>query len=395
MLVVIERGADLHRARVVVVGLVLAIVAGAFALAGAAPAAAKGTVWLCLPGHHPDPCTPGLSTTVYTPTLKKLRVTHPKQVKHPAFDCFYVYPTVSDQKTPVANLHVDPVERSIALYQVARYSQYCRVFAPMYRQTTLAGINVPGTTPIRPTPAQAAEGPADVSAAFKTYLRRYNHGRGFVLIGHSQGSFVLRKMIAKLVDPKPSVRRRLISAILMGGNVLVKDGSDVGGDFKHIPACHSNTQLGCVIAFSTFDEPPPPDSIFGRVTGQLGTPKKHVHVLCTNPAALGGGSGQLDMVFPSAPFAPGSTIATGNKLLMITQPMPKTVWASIPGAFSAHCSSAGGAYVLQVKPLRGGQTPQPAPTPEWGLHLLDGQVALGTLVRVVKSEAAAFAASGR
>ncbi len=395
MLAVIERGADLRRARVVVVGLVLAIVAGAFALAGAAPAAAKGTVWLCLPGHHPDPCTPGLSTTVYTPTLKQLRVTHPKPVRHPAFDCFYVYPTVSDQKTPVANLHIDPVEKSIALYQVARYSQYCRVFAPMYRQTTLAGIATPGTTANPPTHAQAAEGPADVAAAFKTYLRKYNHGRGFVLIGHSQGSFVLRGMIAKLVDPKPSVRKRLISAILMGGNVLVKNGSDVGGDFRHIPACHSKSQLGCVIAFSTFDAPPPPDSFFGRVTGRLGTTKKHVHVLCTNPAALGGGSGKLDTVFPSAPFAPGSTIATGNKLLMITQPMPKTVWASIPGAFGAHCSSAGGAYVLQVKPLRGAQTPQAAPTPEWGLHLLDGQIALGTLVRVVKSEAAAFAASGR
>jgi hypothetical protein len=389
MLAVIERGADVRRARVVVVGLVLAVVVGALAGAGAAPAAAKGTVWLCLPGHHPDPCTPGLSTTVYSPTLKKLRVTQPKQVKHPAIDCFYVYPTVSDQKTPVANLHIDPVERSIALYQTARYSQYCRVYAPMYRQLTLAGIGAAGTKPIRPTNAQAAEGPADVAAAFKTYLKKYNHGRGFVLIGHSQGSFVLRGMIAKLVDPKPLVRKRLLSAILMGGNVLVKNRSDVGGDFRHIPACHSATQLACVIAFSTFDAPPPSDSGFGRTT------KAGMHVLCTNPAALAGGSGRLDTVFPSAPFAPGSTIAIGNKLLAITQPMPKTVWASIPGAFSARCSSAGGATVLQVKPLDGAQTPHAAPTAEWGLHLLDGQIALGNLVGVVKSEAAAFAASAR
>jgi Protein of unknown function (DUF3089) len=393
MLAMIERGADLRRARVVVVWMVVTVVAGAFAFAGAAPAAAKGTVWLCLPGHHPDPCTPGLSTTVYSPKLEKLRVTHPKRVKHPTIDCFYVYPTVSDQKTPVANLHIDPTQMSIALYQVARYSQYCRVFAPMYRQATLAGISTPGTTANPPTPAQAAEGPADVAAAFKTYLKKYNHGRGFVLIGHSQGSFVLRGMIAKLVDPKPSVRTRLVSAILMGGNVLVKNGSDVGGDFRHVPACHSVIQLGCVIAFSTFDAPPPPDSYFGRTSGRLGTANKGVHVLCTNPAALGGGSGKLDPVFPSKPFAPGSTIATGNKLLMITQPMPRTVWGSIPGAYGGRCSSAGGANVLQIRPLDGAQTPHPAPTPEWGLHLLDGQVALGNLVKVVKSEAAAFALS--
>jgi hypothetical protein len=69
-------------------------------------------------------------------------VTHPKQVAHPAIDCFYVYPTVSDQKTGNANLHVDPAERSIALYQAARYSQYCHVYAPMYRQVTLDGIGL-------------------------------------------------------------------------------------------------------------------------------------------------------------------------------------------------------------------------------------------------------------
>ena len=381
---VIESGARLRRARPLAAGLAVAIAVGALALAAASPAAAKAPVWLCLPGHSPDPCTPGLSTTVYSPTLEQLKVTHPKQVKKPAFDCFYVYPTVSDQKTAVANLQVDPVERSIALYQAARYSQYCRVYAPMYRQTTLAGIGTAGTTPTAPTPAQAKEGPADVAAAFQTYLKKYNHGRGFVLIGHSQGSFVLRQLIAKQVDPKPSVRKRLISAILMGGNVLVKDGSDVGGDFKHIPACHSRTQVGCVIAFSTFNAQPPADSLFGR------TNQKGMHVLCTNPAALGGGSGKLDPIFPSKPFAPG-IIATGNSLLMITQPMPKTVWASIPGAYSGRCSSAGGANVLMIVSRGGAQNPHAAPTAEWGLHLLDGQIALGNLVGLANAEAAAFA----
>jgi hypothetical protein len=384
MLAVFESGAGARRARVLLAAVIAAVAAGAFALTGAAPAGAK-TVWLCLPGHKPDPCTPGLSTTNYSPKLKKLGVTHPKQVKNPKFDCFYVYPTVSDQKTAVANRHIDPVERSIALYQTARYSQYCRVFAPMYRQVTLAGIGSPGTTAAPPTPAQAAEGPADVTAALKTYLKKYNHGRGFVLIGHSQGSFVLRQVIAKQIDSKPAVRKLLISAILLGGNVLVKNGSDVGGDFKHIRACHSDTQTGCVIAFSTFDKPPPAGSLFGRVNSTNG---KNVHVLCTNPASLAGGSGKLDPIFPSKPFAPG-TIATGNSLLMITQPMPKTTWASIPNSYSAHCTS-GSANVLEIKALHGAQVPHAAPTPEWGLHLLDGNIATGNLLADIKSAAAAF-----
>ena len=89
------------------------------ALAALAPAAGAKTVWLCLPGHQPDPCTPALSTTVYSARLAKLRVEHPQAVKRPAIDCFYVYPTVSDQPTLVANLHIDPVQSEAAAFAAA------------------------------------------------------------------------------------------------------------------------------------------------------------------------------------------------------------------------------------------------------------------------------------
>jgi Protein of unknown function (DUF3089) len=197
---------------------------------------------------------------------------------------------------------------------------------------------------------------------------------------------VLRRLIALDVDRKPAVRRRLVSAIVLGGNMLVKRGKRVGGDFKQIPACTSSSQLGCVIAFSTFDQPAPQNSLFGRTT----TPGDQV--LCTNPAALGGGAGIVDPIFPSAPFAPGS-IAVGITLLKLTQPMPTTVWSTEPGAYSARCSTAGGASVLQVTALHGAQTATPSPDPTWGLHLLDANIALGNLIAIVHSEAAAFTAA--
>jgi len=207
-----------------------------------------------------------------------------------------------------------------------------------------------------------------------------------VLIGHSQGSFVLEQLIAKDIDSKPAVRKRLLSAILLGGNVLVKRGHQAGGTFKHIPACRSATQLGCVIAYSSFDQPPPSNSLFGR------TAVKGDEVLCTNPAALAGGAAKVDPIFPTQPFAPGSLIATGIALLKLTQPTAATEWISEPGAYRAQCSSAGGANVLQVTALHGAQTPTPSPTPAWGLHLLDAQIELGNLLSVVRAEAAAYAA---
>ena len=363
------------------------VIAAVSVMAAEASAGSARTVWLCLPGHRSDPCTPGLSTTVYTPTLEKIRPAHPQAVRHPAIDCFYVYPTVSGQPTGNSNLHIDPVERSIALYQAARYSQYCRVFAPMYRQVTLAGIGQ-GTPTTKPNAGLAL---SDVRAAFQAYLRKYNRGRGFVLIGHSQGAIVLRAMIARDVDPKPAVRRRLVSAILLGGNVLVKRGKDVGGDFKHIPACRSAGQVGCVIAFSTFDTPVPRTSIFGRPSGILGpAPPKGDVVLCTNPAGLAGGSGLLDPIFPSKPFDPTSILSAGIAALGVRTPEARTTWWTAPGSYRARCSSANNAHVLQITAVNGAQTPKPSPTPDWGLHLMDANVALGNLLGVVRSEAAAF-----
>jgi hypothetical protein len=303
-----------------------------------------------------------------------------------------VYPTVSDQKTGNANLHIDPEERSIALYQAARYSQYCKVYAPMYRQVTLAGIGSGASPSTKPNATEALN---DVRNAFAYYLAHFNHGRGFVLIGHSQGAFFLRQLIAKDVDPKAAVRRRLLSAILLGGNVLVKPGpKGIGGDFKHIPACRSKAQLGCVIAYSTFDQPVPKASVFGRPSAALavfGLPTgKGDIVLCTNPAALAGGSAIVHPIFPSAPFAPGTVIAIGNSLLKITQPHPPTVWSTQPDAYSAHCVDSNGAHVLMLKALNGAQVAHPVPNAGWGLHLLDANIALGDLISIVHAESLAY-----
>src|SRR5262249_3201041 len=145
--------------------------------------------------------------------------------------------------------------------------------------------------------------------AWRTYLKKYNQGRGVVLIGHSQGTFVLRELIHQAIDPNKKMRKKVVSAILLGGNVTVAAGQNVGGAFKHIPGSREPTPFGCAMAFSTFDAPVPHNTLFGRPdsASESGLPATG-DVLCTNPAALGGGSALLTSVFPSAPFAPGTTI---------------------------------------------------------------------------------------
>ncbi len=346
------------------------------ALPSAAPAAEP--VWLCKPGIANNPCETSLRTTVVSPSGQVLRVRNVHRARHPKIDCFYVYPTVSDQPTGNANLNIDPEERSIALYQAARYSQTCRVFAPMYRQVTLQGI-----LGLQPGSFEVAY--SDVLDAWNAYLRKYNHGRGVVLIGHSQGSAMLFRLVREQIDPNPIKRRKLVSALLLGeptplGAITVPLGQDVGGSFQHVRTCRSKLQLGCVIAFSTFNAPVPANSFYGR------TSAPGMQVVCTNPPSLRGGTGPLKTIFPTAPFAPGTTIGAVTNAVGFTVPAVQTPWVETV-AFTGRCDPANGAHVLQIAGLPGAPTLNPIPDASWGLHLVDANIALGNLVDTVRVQA--------
>ena len=359
---------------------------------GADPAAtdAAGVEWLCRPGHAPDPCTADLDATVVHRTGPD--TTQPAApAAHPPVDCFYVYPTVSTQQTTNADLAIDPAETGVARAQASRFSQVCRVYAPMYRQLTLRAIAAPGPS----TVSGLATAYAGVVAAWRDYLAHDNHGRGFVLIGHSQGASLLIRLIRSQIDGDPAVRRRLVSAVILGGNVTVPVGGVVGGTFAHVPACTSATQTGCVVAYSSFDRQPPADSLFGRpgagvslLSGQ--TASAGLQVLCVNPAAPGGGTAPLIPYFPSRSAASGIVAAAGQL------PSLPTPWFTEPGLYTGTCTSAGGASWLQVS----GPTVPGDPRavvhetlgPTWGLHLVDVNIALGNLVDLVRSEAAAYQA---
>ena len=356
-----------------------AVVIALLAVAVVPAAADAKVVWLCKPGQRANPCEPSLTTTIFSPKGKRLGVERVQRAKRRRADCFYVYPTVSDQKQAQATKVVDDVLRSIALYQAARYSRDCRVFAPVYRQFTVQAL----LNPVTITPEIREQAYADVVEAWRAYLRRFNHGRGVVLIGHSQGTFVLRRLIREKIDPRPAARRRLVSAVLLGGNVTVRAGSDRGGDFDHVRACRRRGQTGCVVAFSTFNAPVPEDALFGRTND----PK--LEILCTNPAALGGGSAKITPIYPSAPFAP-SLIGAAANLVLANVPRPSTPWAAFPDAYRGMCSRAGGASVLQVTPLRGAFPLTPSPTAVWGLHLGDGNIALGNLANLVRRQIQAY-----
>jgi hypothetical protein len=262
----------------------------------------------------------------------------------------------------------------------------------VYRQLTVSSIYT-GSVEARAAGRKIAYG--DVREAWLEYLRKFNKGRGVVLIGHSQGTGMLRQLMRQEVDPKPKVRKRLVSGLLLGGNVAVRKGSKVGGDFQKVPGCASRTQTGCVIAYSTFDEEPPDNTRFGKVpatdTTGAGLPAgDEYEVLCTNPGSLDANApSTFASLLRSEPF-PGTLGAA--LLLMYGGPAPSadTPWLQPPDRYTGRCETANGANVLLVRPEPGSRDLNASPTPDWGLHLADANMPLPQLVGVVRSQIKAW-----
>jgi hypothetical protein len=376
------------------------------AQAPAAPAAAPSVdtkvdysdekSWLCRPGRH-DACDVDLNTTVVAADGK---LTAERWTADPnaAIDCFYVYPTVSTDPTPNSDMNADPAELNVVRTQFARFGSKCRPYAPMYRQITLAGLRRSLATGAA-APWGAGPHYSDVRDAWNYYLQHDNKGRGVVLVGHSQGSFILIELMRQEIDGKP-IQSRIVSAILLGTTVSVPKGKDVGGTFKSIPLCHSATQVGCLMVYASFRStvPPPANTLFGKV------PEPDMVAACTNPAALGGGSGALHAYLSTT----GGLIVGNATLKPWTTPAQTidTPYVSVPGLLSAECATNENATYLKitvngvpagprVDDISGDLMAGTQVQANWGLHLIDVNLGIGNFLDIVAQESKAYLATAK
>ena len=133
--------------------------------------------------------------------------------------------------------------------------------------------------------------------------------------------------------------------------------------------------------------------MFGKVADQ------GMVAACTNPTALAGGSGELH-----------AYLATdGRTIVGISQPKPwvvpeqsiATPWVSIPGLLTARCTSNEHATFLEVTvhgnpsdprtdDITGDLGANGQVLANWGLHLIDVNLAMGNLLDIVGQQAKAY-----
>ncbi len=393
-------------ATVLAAGLAVAPTAAAQTQNQAAPAASapapakndysKSESWLCRPGRQ-DACAVDMTTTIVAANGKLTRETWAANAKA-KIDCFYVYPTVSNDATPNSDMVAGPEELNVIRAQFARFGSQCRVYAPLYRQVTLTALRafISG----KPMTADRALAYNDVLDAWNYYLERDNQGRGVVLIGHSQGSLVLTQLIKNEIDGK-QLESRIISALLLGTNLPVPKGKDVGGAFQHMPLCHSAKQTGCVITYASFrsNAPPPANSRFGKVAGE------NMISGCTNPAALAGGSGELHAYLGARGSGVVAAELVQKSWVTPSQPID-TPFVSVPGLLTAECvSNEKGSYLAitvhgdpsdpRTDDITGDVVANGIVLADWGLHLIDVNLAIGNLVDIVGQQSKAYLATNK
>jgi pimeloyl-ACP methyl ester carboxylesterase len=86
----------------------------------------------------------------------------------------------------------------------------------------------------------------DVIAAFDYYIKHYNQGRPFVLVGHSQGSIMLTSVITDYLKENPEVYKRMVAAYLIGVPLTKQYYSA----YPHMKAAQGADDVGVIVSYN-------------------------------------------------------------------------------------------------------------------------------------------------
>jgi len=167
-------------------------------------------------------------------------------------DVFFIHPTTFLQRT-AWNAAIDDqgargrIDHYVMRYQATAFNGCCRVYAPLYRQATLAAFFAPNRADGEKALDLAYQ---DIRRAFHHFLEQDNQGRPFILASHSQGSRHLARLLAEEVDGTP-LQDRLVAAYVVGYPLPMEL---FGGTFATLKPCADPAQTGCVAGWSSFAE---------------------------------------------------------------------------------------------------------------------------------------------
>ncbi len=340
--------------------------------------------WLC----HPDmaegnACDVDLTATIiHEDGTTEIEQTLPADAAE--FDCFYLYPTVSFDQTWNSDLLTGPEELNVAENQLARYGSVCDLYAPIYRQRTLLELQTLMLTGV--SNANIEMRWADVVDSWNFYLEHNNKGRPVLLIGHSQGADMVLQLLKTEIIDKP-VEAQVVGVHAIGFTAHADADGTIGG----MPVCSAPGEAGCLVNYESFRAAaePPAASRFGLKAAD-GTA-----AICTSPPALvEAGRTALDAYMPRQSL--GAPLPTDYGVPV------DTPFVKLPGLVSGECraNATHDWFAVTVAPgdgprvddIRGDVMFNGQVVADWGLHLVDMNLAMGNLVALAELQAKSWQA---
>lgn len=280
-------------------------------------------------------------------------------------DVFYIHPTTFQSQEWNQRL-ADAATRnwtraSVVDRQLSAFSACCRRFMPWYRQaSSRAFVERAGRGAAAYDFAYA-----DIRAAFRHYLARDNHGRPFILAGHSQGALLGLRLLQDEIAGSAAARR-LVVAYLPG------IGIPAGALPPGITACQRPAQSRCVVSWNSFTLRADTTAWAARAQHDYAVPGRDQSIICINPLTFSANR-------PAAPAAASKgwlpVARPGNP------PSPMAI-----KAVSAACENGVLRIATTISP--------PAPLPGGILHMHDialfwGDIAANARLRIRAFQAAA------
>jgi Protein of unknown function (DUF3089) len=198
---------------------------------------------------------------------------------------FFIHPTSYLKKVhwnaPLDDKDANRIGEVVVRANASVFNRSAQVWAPRYRQATFGAFV--GDAPEAKQALDLAY--ADVAEAFDAFVAAQPAGRAIVLAGHSQGSFILKRLLKEKVAGTP-LAQRIAAAYVIGWVVDTQRDLPAMG----LPACTKADQSGCVISYLSFADQADTAMMreaYERFAGTSGAP----HYLCSNPLTGGiGGS---------------------------------------------------------------------------------------------------------
>ena len=277
------------------------------------PDYATAAAWLSRPDLPHDPsrwAPPGMTPAANPPAA-----------------VFYVAPTTYLSRmawnAPLDDREADERLRLFAASQASAFNGVGAVWAPRYRQATIgAFLGTSGN-------ASAALDFAyrDVARAWDAFLAQIPSSRPIILVGHSQGSLHLIRLLHERIAGRPDAKR-IVAAYLPGWPISITADLPALG----LPGCTAPGQPNCILSWQSFAEPADPGQItevYNASTGLTGAPRRGTPMLCVNPLTGTPGTAALasanrgalvpDAALGSATLVPGRVPArcTADGILLI------------------------------------------------------------------------------